>query len=230
MSSTLNTSPALQTALQRVSLTPEYREVLAELNRGARVISISGLVTGSARALALAALQKETGRRFAIVAPATRDLEAWERDIRFWYCALAGKEGCDNEVVVLPASETDPYAGFSPHAETLEKRALALWRLVEHSQDFVLLTARALARKMVGPDEIRRLGTVLKRDQDFSPDELVQKLFATGYIREDPVGAVGEFSIRGGIVDVWPPGRDAPVRIEFFGDPSAKLSFRRCGS
>jgi transcription-repair coupling factor (superfamily II helicase) len=41
---------------------------------------------------------------------------------------------------------------------------------------------------------------------------------ATGYVREDPVGAVGEFSIRGGILDVWPPGREAPVRLEFFGD------------
>ncbi len=41
---------------------------------------------------------------------------------------------------------------------------------------------------------------------------------ATGYMREDPVGAVGEFSMRGGILDVWPPGREAPVRIEFFGD------------
>jgi len=218
MSTTINSTPALQATLQRVSQTPQYHQVLGELRRGARVISISGLVTLSARALVLAALQKETGKRFAIVAPATRDLEPWERDLRFWYCALAGKESCDNEVLVLPASETDPYAGFSPHAETLEKRALTLWRLIQHSHDFVLLTARALARRMVGPDEVRRTGTTLKRDQEFSPDELVEKLFATGYMREDPVGGIGEFSIRGGIVDIWPPGREAPVRIEFFGD------------
>ena len=58
----------------------------------------------------------------------------------------------------------------------------------------------------------------MRRDEDHSPEELVEKLMATGYVREDPVGAVGEFSMRGGIVDVWPPGRDAPVRLEFFGD------------
>src|SRR5438034_526637 len=216
MSSTIQTTSQLQATLQRVTKIPAYQELLAELRRGAQIISISGLITGSARALALAALQKETGKRFAVVAPATRDLEAWERDLRFWYCALAGKETCDSEVLLLPASETDPYAGFSPHAETLEKRALTLWRLTQHSQDFVLLTARALARRMVGPDEVRRTGTTLKRDQEFSPDDLVEKLFATGYMREDPVGGIGEFSIRGGIVDIWPPGREAPVRIEFF--------------
>src|SRR6266576_5563237 len=175
MSSTIQTASALQATLQRVTTIPAYQELLAELRRGAQIVSISGLITGSARALALAVLQKETGKRFAIVAPATRDLEAWERDLRFWYCALAGKETCDSEVLLLPASETDPYAGFSPHAETLEKRALTLWRLTQHSQDFVLLTARALARKMVAPEEVKRLGSFIKRDHELSPDELVDK-------------------------------------------------------
>ncbi|PWT79615.1 MAG: transcription-repair coupling factor [Acidobacteria bacterium] len=218
MSSTIHKTSALQAALQRITETSEYQKVFAEVQRGAKIISISGLISTSARALALAALQKESSRRFAIVAPATRDLESWERDLRFWYCALHGQEDCDREVLLLPASETDPYAGFSPHAETLEKRALTLWRLTQDKQDFVLLTARALARKMVGPEEVKSLGTFLRRDHEISPEDLVDKLLATGYKREDPVAAVGEFSLRGGIVDVWPPGREAPVRIEFFGD------------
>src|SRR5919206_3876466 len=75
-----------------------------------------------------------------------------------------------------------------------------------------------MARRMVSPDQIVKAGAVLRRDQDFAPEELVDKLIAAGYVREDPVAAVGEFSMRGGILDVWPPGRDAPVRIEFFGD------------
>ena len=93
-------------------------------------------------------MQKQTGKLFAVVTQSNRDLEPLERDLRFWYCALAGKTDCNNEVLLLPASESDPYAGSSPHAETLEQRALTLWRLVRHSQDFVLLTARALARRM----------------------------------------------------------------------------------
>ena len=217
MSSAIQTTP-LQNTLQRVFDTPEYQRLLAELERGARVISISGLVTGSARALAIAALQREAGKTFAIVTQATGDLEPWERDLRFWYCALSGRESCDAEVLVLPASETDPYAGISPHAQTLEKRALALWRLRTQAQDFVLVTARALARKTVAPSEIERAGALLKLGADHSPEEVVEKLVATGYMREDPVTGVGEFSIRGGILDVWPPGHELPVRLEFFGD------------
>ena len=79
--------------------TREYQQLLAELRANARVISISGLVAGSARALAVAALQRETGKTFAIVSQATRDLEPWEEDLRFWYCALAGKETAGRPVI-----------------------------------------------------------------------------------------------------------------------------------
>jgi transcription-repair coupling factor (superfamily II helicase) len=204
--------------LIQITETREYQRLLAELRGNARVISISGLVAGASRALAVAALQRETGKTFAVVAQSTRDLESWERDLQFWYSALSGEEDAENEILVLPASETDPYAGTSPHAQTLERRALALWRLRQRRSNFVLLTARALARKTVSPAAIAKAGAVLRRDEDHSPEELVEKLMATGYRREDPVGAIGEFSMRGGIVDVWPPGREAPVRLEFFGD------------
>ena len=218
MSSRIIQESTLQQTLQQISETREYQQLLNELRANARIISISGLVAGSARALSVAALQRDTGKTFAVVSQTTRDLEPWESDLRFWHDALNQKDNAEAEILVLPASETDPYAGISPHAQTLEKRALALWRLQLYQPDFVLLTARALARKTVSPEAIARAGVVLKRDEDHSPEELVEKLFATGYMREDPVGGVGEFSMRGGILDVWPPGREAPVRIEFFGD------------
>ena len=81
-----------------------------------------------------------------------------------------------------------------------------------------MLTARALSRRTVTPDEITSAGALLSRDDTQSPEDLVDRLVAAGYVREDPVGAVGEFSMRGGILDVWSPGQERPVRIEFFGD------------
>jgi transcription-repair coupling factor (superfamily II helicase) len=233
MATTTETTSTLQSALQSVIDSPEFGRVLDEIKRGARVVSISGLVAAPARALALAALQRETAKQFVLVVPAQRDLESWERDLSFWYCALRGVTNCDDAMAILPASESDPYAGGSPHAETLEKRALALWRLARRKKqpgavdshardgratDFLLLTSRALARRTLAPAEILEAGAVLRRDEDVAPEDLVDKLIAGGFVREDPVGAIGEFSMRGGILDVWPPGRVAPVRIEFFGD------------
>ena len=218
MSTTIEKTSTLQSTLHSVIDSAEFQTVLAQIRGGARVVSISGLVAEPARALLVAAMQRETGKQFALVVPAQRDLESWQRDVRFWYCALHGISDCEEAVAVLPASESDPYAGGSPHAETLERRALALWRLARTRPNVVLLTSRALARRTVAPPAILKAGAMLLRDEDHPPEELVDKLIAAGYVREDPVGAVGEFSMRGGILDVWPPGRDAPGRIEFFGD------------
>src|SRR2546421_2965478 len=212
------TTTALQSTLESVIESADFRSVLDQIQRGARVVSISGLVASPARALVLAALQRETSKQFALVVPAQRDLENWERDVSFWYSALRGAKESGEAIAVLPAAESDPYAGGSPHAETLERRALALWRLARHRPDLVILTSRALARRTIAPNEIARAGAMLRRDEDIAPEELVEKLFAGGYVREDPIGAVGEFSMRGGILDVWPPGHNAPARIEFFGD------------
>ena len=217
MSTTPQNAPILQTALERAR-DEVHEKLLTEVRRGSRVISISGLVSEPARALALATLQRASGKTFALVTQSNRDLENWERDLRFWYGALNGTSAAEGKVLLLPASESDPYAGSSPHAETLEQRALTLWQITRGAPDFVLLTSRALARKTVAPSVIERAGAVLKRDEDHAPEQLVDKLVACGYVREDPVAAIGEFSIRGGILDVWSPGHETPIRIEFFGD------------
>lgn len=217
MSSFIQTSPVLQGVLDGIA-DENYQRLIAEIRQGSRVISISGLVSEPARALLLASLQRATGRSFAVVVQSNPDLENWERDLRFWYCALHGEKASASQVLFLPASESDPYAGSSPHAETLEQRALTLWQITRRVPDFVVMTARALARKTVAPEVIARSGIILKRDEDSAPESLVEKLISSGYVREDPVAEVGEFSIRGGILDVWSPGRDAPLRVEFFGD------------
>src|SRR3989440_8536691 len=157
---------ALQSLLTGVLESAEFRRVLYQIRRGARVVSISGLVASPARALVLAALQRETSKQFALVVPAQRDLENWERDVSFWYSALRGAKESGEAIAVLPAAESDPYAGGSPHAETLERRALALGRLAQHRPDLVILTSRALARPTIAPDEIARAGAMLRRDED----------------------------------------------------------------
>src|SRR5688572_27222885 len=104
---TIQTSNALPDTLRHITETPEFKQVVAEINRGARVVSISSLIAGSARALVLTALQRETRKLFAVVTQANRDLEPWENDLRFWYCALAGRKRCEDQVLILPASESD---------------------------------------------------------------------------------------------------------------------------
>ncbi len=220
MSSEVESISVLRGVLGRVAESDEFRRLAAAVAGGARVVSVAGMTSPAAKALAVAALQRETGRRFAVVVQANRDMEAWERDLSFWCAALRGgrgEEGC-GDVLSLPASEGDPYAGASPHPETLERRALSLWHLSKGRGRFALVSGRGLVRRTVAPAQLRQAGAVLRRDEDSPPEDLVEVLLASGYVREDPVGAVGEFSMRGGILDVWSPGQQSPVRVEFFGD------------
>ncbi|MDQ3010298.1 MAG: transcription-repair coupling factor [Acidobacteriota bacterium] len=205
-----------------------FQRLVAEVRAGRQLVNVAGL-SGSAKALALATLQHATGKRLAVVSQRSRDLEDLERDLRFFYCHLGDREECENEIFALPASESDPYSGTSPHAEILERRALALWRLTAGIGDIVLLTCRSLMRRFAPVDEIKQAVVTLRVGEELPLEYLIEHLAAVGYVRSDPVGGVGEFSSRGGILDFYSPsanpsksldekGASNPVRVEFFGD------------
>ncbi len=192
-----------------------FAEIKGEVEKGSRIISVAGLTSPAAKACVISRLRAETGRSFAIVAESNTDLETWEKDLDFFNSE--GKEGLSS-IVSLPSFEADPYSGVSPHAETQELRALALWQLRQKEAGLVILSTRSLIQRTAKPDEVAALGCTLIRDGEFPPGSLVATLIAGGYVREDPLYAPGQFSVRGGIVDVWSPDADTPVRVEFFGD------------
>ncbi|MDQ3131575.1 MAG: transcription-repair coupling factor [Acidobacteriota bacterium] len=207
--------------------TTELARLRDELKRGKSVISLSGLTSIPAKAFVLSELQKEIGKTFVVVADSNKDLENWECDLDFFNSRFqipdsklnkSGIWNLESGIWSLPSFETDIYSGVSPHAETLEKRALTLWNLSFTQPNFLIASAKALITKTIAPAEIKNLGASLKLDADFAPDELIGKLLAGGYVREEPIKNIGEFSVRGGILDVWSPTAAMPVRIEFFGD------------
>jgi transcription-repair coupling factor (superfamily II helicase) len=195
----------------------ELERLASEIKSGRRTVVLSGLA-GSARALVLAALQKKINRRIVYVARSNKEVEEFQSDVEFFYCAFNGVNSCETEVLTVPALETDPYDGTSPHAEVLEKRALALYRTLAGDARLLLTSLGALAERTVSPDQLKASAITLRLGDDMPPELIVDLLIAGGYVRQEPVGAVGEFSLRGGILDVFSPAHDAPHRIEFFGD------------
>ena len=153
--------------------------------------------------------------------------------------SLAGEKAGDDDLLVLPAIEADPYSGTSPHAEILERRALALWKLAQGLGRIVLMTAGSLLPRVVGSSLIRQSGVTLHTGEEVPLDYLIDHLSSVGYVRADPVGSPGEFSSRGGILDFFSPSPgDHPFRVEFFGDaidsirafdPESQRSISRLG-
>lgn len=195
----------------------ELARVASEIKRGSRTIVVSGLA-GSARALVLAALEKSLGRRVVFVARSNREVDEILPDVDFFYCALNGVASSEQSVLTIPALETDPYDGTSPHGEVLEQRALALHRAARGEARILLTSIGALTARTISPELLRAGSIALKSGEEMPPELIVDLMIAAGYVRQEPVGSVGEFSLRGGILDVFSPAHDAPHRIEFFGD------------
>ena len=207
----------------------EIARLRGEINGGTRIISLNGLTSVAAKAFVLSEMQMQTTKTFVIITDTNKEVEAWECDLEF----LNGKWNTENgksaetkaqspkpkaRIFSLPSFETDVYSGASPHAETQEERALTLWRLTQSQPEFLIVAAKSLITKTASPGEMKNLGAYLKRDEDFAPEILIEKLTAAGYVREEPLKNVGEFSVRGGILDVWSPTQENPMRLEFFGD------------
>lgn len=123
-----------------------------------------------------------------------------------------------NSVLTMPGSEADPYRGLSPHPEIAEKRAIGLWKLLRGFQGCVVTTPASLLTRLPSPQAFLNHCLHLEVGNFLPMDHLLEKLHEMGYVREDPVSELGEFSRRGGIVDLYSPSRENPVRIEFFGD------------
>lgn len=184
-------------------------ELLGTLKNG-RAVSVGGLTSIPAKAFVAAKLREISGRPLVILCGSNTDLALFASDLRF--------HSPNSAILTLPSFETDVYSGSSPHAETQEVRAMALWRIAHAQPDILVISPRSLIAKIPSPDEIRSLGCVLRIDDDMPPDSLVDLLVSVGYVREDPIMNYGQFSVRGGILDIWSPDAANPVRIEFFGD------------
>jgi transcription-repair coupling factor (superfamily II helicase) len=123
-----------------------------------------------------------------------------------------------NAPLLLPALDVLPGQAMSPHAEILAVRAAALCQLAAGFTGITVLPVTAALARMEAPAYYRQLAQVLRVKDEVPLDDLALHLESVGYERNDPVEMAGQYSIRGGILDVFPPEQEQPVRIEFFGD------------
>ncbi|MBM3770245.1 MAG: transcription-repair coupling factor [Acidimicrobiia bacterium] len=192
--------------------------VRAGLDGTARVLA--GL-SPAAKALAVAAAAHQMPRgTVVLVTPTDRDLEQLVSDVTFFLAALEGLSAADADraVLPLPSYEVDPYRGLTPHFGVLCARARAFHALARRSARVVVVSAAALRPRVSTPDRLLRASIELRPGQDIAPNHLAVLLVDAGFRREDPADEHGEFALRGGILDVYPPAEPYPIRLEFIGD------------
>ena len=125
-------------------------------------------------------------------------------------------------VLTLPAWDCLPYDRVSPSADTSARRLTALSGLVAHARKphaaIVLVTVNAMLQKVAPSEVIESLGFSARPGNQAKMDDIAARLERNGFERVATVREVGEFAVRGGILDVFVPGQEEPVRLDFFGD------------
>lgn len=179
---------------------------------------LSGL-TPAARALALAAFAVERAP-VVVVTASDADLETAVSDARFFLGALTGLSDADLDSTVLPypSLEVDPYRGMSPHLDVVSARARVLHALASGAARIVVASARALLPRVSAPELMLGTAFDLHPGSEIDPTELTARLAEAGFTPADPVDQPGEFSRRGGVLDVFPAADAEPARLEFIGD------------
>ena len=206
--------PFVRDLFADVEKLPAFSRVASHLKEGTGRIRVSGL-TPTAKALLLVLLQKVAERPLIIVVSDNHVLEEFVPVLQA-FSELLGTE--PESVVALPTRDVLPFQNLSPHPEIQEERAVALWKIATGAVSIVVSPIAATALRLRSADYYADLARVLRRGETLDPEPLLRHLNTVGYASTDVVEMPGEYALRGGILDVYPPEADRPLRVEFFGD------------
>src|SRR5579863_5577595 len=194
---------------------PSFERVRRLLSLGAGRRRVSGL-TPTARSLYIPLMARAARQPVVVIVADNKAAETLEPMLKAG-CELTGAVD-PARVVRLPAHDVLPFENLSPHPDVQEQRAAALWKLATGAVDILIAPVEAAALRLFDRDYYAGLAVTIRRGEEVDVEVLTTHLASVGYTQMDLVEMPGQFTRRGGILDVYSPEHDRPVRIEFFGD------------
>ena len=186
---------------------PEYRMLLASMEKGQ-----SAAVTGIGqinRSHLISGLASDTARPLVLLCQDDMAARRLQEELRS-FSGIAAP--------ILPGRELTMYDTSVVSRGWEQKRLRQMWDLCRGQTPVQILTWDALSLRTMPPQTLLSTSFLLEVGQSYDLSELTARLTAAGYSRCGMVEGVGQFAIRGGILDVYSPAGDAPIRAEFFGD------------
>jgi transcription-repair coupling factor (superfamily II helicase) len=206
--------PAVRDLFLDLGRHPGFQDAVHRL-AGGRNAALSGLTT-TAKALYSVLLWQTTNTPLIIVVDGSKQAEAMFEAVESLFGLLAAEDRSSPQL--LPALDVLPLQNLSPHAEICEQRAIGLWSMATQRAPITILPVGSALLRIEPASYYRQLALKLKVGDDLPLDEVLLHLQSIGYEKREPVEMVGEYSLRGGILDVFSPEAAKPVRIDLFGD------------
>jgi transcription-repair coupling factor (superfamily II helicase) len=193
-----------------------FETLVAELRQHARARTVG--LKGSARAWVLSRLSLKLKSPLLCVTADDDEADKLAGDLALFL----GDEG----VLRLPADEALPWDELVPDTALVTERLGALFRMRRGEPlQAVVLSVRGLSRRVMPPATMATLSEVVEVKHEHGRDALARKLVDMGYLSSPLVEDVGTFSLRGDILDVYPPLERNPVRLELFGDEIESMRY-----
>jgi len=135
-------------------------------------------------------------------------------------------------VLTCPGYEIPPYTPLSPDQQSTAARIATLYQLLDTTTRFILIvSAETLMRRLMPKEILAQAAELIMAGEEYAQDELITRLIHLGYESVSLVQTVGDFSVRGGIIDIYPPPfihagdtlHEGPIRLDFFGDTVESL-------
>ena len=188
-----------------------------------REFEISG-VSSSSAALILYEAFKHTGKQIVYLSPSVKRAEEVLNDVLFFRNAdrKIKYKYSESRTDILVPWDTLPYEDISPFHEISSRRVEFLSEMMDKEGIFIV-PAESLVQKLIPRSSISGKKLSLDTGGVISRDLLLNYLLLSGYKRKDFVEEKGDFSIRGGIADIFSGLHDFPIRIEFFGDEISSI-------
>lgn len=188
---------------------PEYQSLLDGLKKDWKEQTVYGL-SGSLKSYMTAALRRDTGRPCLVVTATIQQAEKFREDLATW---LPGQE-----TLLFPPMEYLPFEVVAHSPEVITSRLTVLERLV-NGEDLVVVAPAASLFRVLTPHEVFRESMLtLNRGERVHLDEVMGRLVRQGYERVAMVEGKGQFSVRGGILDIYPLAAPDPYRVELWDD------------
>ncbi len=194
--------------LNALSAIPEFQQLLTALDSGRSPAAVSGLSL-THRAFFAAGFRRETGRPVVILCADEADCRRLAADLT----ALTGET-----VLTLPPREFTFHDAAVVSRQWEHRRLQTLWAMSRGDFPFLVIPAEALLQRTLPSSLLTGCARTLRMGGQYDLSELAEALSAAGYARCDQVEGVGQFALRGGILDFFSPAHPQPVRVEFWGD------------
>ena len=182
----------------------------------AKSVSLSGLNT-TAKALYLVLIWQLTNRPVLLIVDGNKQADTLTELVDTFFDLLVEEHNVARPQTI-PALDVLPHQQLSPHSEISEQRAVGLWRLATEKVPITITPVASALLKIEPAEFYRQLALTLKTGEDIPLEDVISHLESIGYEKREPVEAEGEYSVRGGIIDIFPAQAENPVRIELFGD------------